>query len=353
MKKIIDTMRRIAHWIEGPKTFKPAQRFNPKHDVRLAVVTDRRLLLELENIDQHPPEDPLNRPPCYLLNTLRMMPTFPYEADAITMESLRSADDYKRLENHGCVIVHIDKSVRPAFITELLARLPSRVRIMNQHVTDIRKREMGEIVKRFGFDTLEIDPGADPETPVFIKSNWNSGDAPKVVYEHCLLREVPAKVWRDPDLTVQRFVEERVPGLPGCRRLRRFIIAGGEIVHQNFLGTTPLLKGDTSLCWEYRRDVRRMPKDTELLGGLAARSLGFTYYDIDDKTRLISERVQALAQNIGVDFGSIDTIAPDAEHIYILDVNTTPLQRGLPQTIKEILADALAIHVSGANAVSP
>jgi len=349
--KIIDTMRRLARWIEGPIKFKPPKRFNPKDDVRLAVLADRRLLLDRKNTDYPFSANPFDWPPRYMLNILLLMPTFPYEADVVMIDSLRSPDDYKRLENHNCVIVHIDLSVRPDLVNEIINRLPPRVRILNRRVTDIRKREMGEIVKRFGFATPEIDANADPETPVFIKSNWNAGDTPKQVYEYRTLRDVPPKVWQNPDLIVQRFIEERVLGVPGCRRLRRFLIVAGEMVQQEYLSMEPTLKGSTCLCWQYSRDIRCMPRDVELVGWEGARTLGFYYYDVDEKTRLIADRIKSFAENIGLDFGAIDTISPDPEHTYILDVNTTPLQRALTPAIKEILTNALAIHISRQKAV--
>jgi hypothetical protein len=248
------------------------------------------------------------------------------------------------------VIVHIDMTVRPPLVAEILNRLPPRVRVVNRTITDIRKRQMGQFLKRFGFAPPEIDSTAPPETPVFVKSNLNSGDASNRMYDYMLLRDVPPKVWKDPDATVQRFLEEPLAGLPGCRRMRRAMIVAGDVIWQEYFGMTPKIKGATCLTWHYTRDIRHIQRDVELLGFEGTRTAGFCYYDAGERTRAIADRIEALARDIGMDFGAIDTISPDPEHTYVLDVNTTPLQRGLSPAIKEIFADALARHVAASTA---
>ena len=46
-------------------------------------------------------------------------------------------------------------------------------------------------------------------------------------------------------------------------------------------------------------------------------------------------------QNIGFHFGTVDTITPSANELYILDINCTPWERGIPISLVKILARSL------------
>jgi len=317
----------------------------PKSDVRLAVLTDNWFVADRDDSAYPESRGAFNRPPRYLLNKLIMAPAFPFETDVFPIESFTRADEARRLEKYTCVIVHICKSVRPGLADAILEKLPPGIRIMNLQVRDVRKRQMGEIIGRSGFPVPEVGRNSDPDTPVFIKSNWNSGDAPEKVYRQCRLGEVPDEVWENPDLTVQRFFEERVTSISQYRRMRRFVIVAGEILQQEFLGTEPKIKTHTSPCIRYSRDIRCMPRDLEVTGRQNTSLPSFHYYDTDEKTRRISQRVQKFASDIGLDIGAIDTITPADGATYIIDVNPTPYQRNLPEAMRDIFADALVKQI--------
>ncbi len=307
--------------------------------VRLAVLTDRKFLADRDSRNFSKIDVQLKRFPAYLLNRIMLSPRFPSRPDIILHESLTGVDDCRRLEGYDCIIVHIDKSVRPALVNAILERLPPRILVTNRQMTDIRKKQMNEIIGRFGFPLPEVRRDAGADTPVFVKSNWNVVDAPEKIYRQCRLGEVTDEVWRNPDMTVQRFFEEIVEETGGCRRIRRFVVAAGEIVQGELFSKKLNIKGRTMMFGQYSRDIRCMPRDLELLGRQNLKQMGFYYYD-DEKTREISQRMQKLAADTGLDIGAIDTVTSDGA-TYALDVNTTPYQRQMPEAIRDIFAGAL------------
>ena len=123
------------------------------------------------------------------------------------------------------LILHIDLSVLPRAVLRFARRYPQ---VLNHHVRDIRKRT---------FSTLLVARDGDYKGPVIVKSNLNFGGGPEsgnhpirlVRFYHRARRlyfrlltgnwgyriysspsEVPAVIWRDPYLVVEKFVPERI-----------------------------------------------------------------------------------------------------------------------------------------------
>lgn len=113
------------------------------------------------------------------------------------------------------VIVHVDLSVVPLPYLELAARYP---RALNGRVHDIRKSRTSSLLLRREDDW---------DGPVIVKSDLNFGGVPEQVLGlvpraagdrvstpsdyrvHERLQDVPAEVWNDEHLVVERFLPER------------------------------------------------------------------------------------------------------------------------------------------------
>jgi len=221
-------------------------------------------------------------------------------------------------------IVHVDLTRVPAGFAPWSRRFP---RALNAGVRDVSKRAISRHL---------VGPEDGTTGPVIVKSNLNYGGRPEralaraargrgllrriaralrrrrepavdprayPVYESAL--RVPARVWRDPELVVERFLPERDGGFYCARK------------HWVF--------GDRVLCWRAR--------GTEPVVKAAVV--------VDRSVIPASPAVEAFRREIGLDFGKIDFTLPAGEPA-ILDVNPTPgcgrrgLPKGLPPLVEHL-----------------
>jgi hypothetical protein len=211
-------------------------------------------------------------------------------------------------------IVHVDLTRVPETHLEWARRFP---RALNAEVRDVSKRAVSVHLVR---------PGDGYEGPVIVKSDLNYGGRPERalaragrrrgllgrlaralrpdpgaavdprayrVYESA--DQVPARVWRDPGLVVERFLPER----------------DGDL----FCVRKHWVLGDRVLCWRAR----------------ATRPVVKASCVVDRTVMAASDAVEAFRREIGLDFGKIDFTQVAGEPA-ILDVNPTPGcgRRGLP-----------------------
>lgn len=200
-------------------------------------------------------------------------------------------------------LLHIDLTRVPAAYQALAARYP---RALNAAVDDIAKRRVA--------DGLLRSPG-EYDGPVMVKTDLNHGGAPErrlgrgllarlrdrlpdrwagrppgggyAVFRHAA--EVPAWVWRRPELVVQRFFAER----RGARyALHQWFFLGSASVVSTLLSDGPLVK------WETR--VGDLPLHDEVPPELRRRRA-----------------------ELGFDYGKFDFVV-EAGQARLLDANTTP-----------------------------
>ncbi len=212
-------------------------------------------------------------------------------------------------------LVHIDLTTVPERILALGASYP---RAFNARVADISRR-------RYSAHTVGPDDGY--RGPVIIKSNCNYGGLPEMKARHGRwtgkllvgLRQrlpwwitrrpgthnypiledagaVPAWVWADPALLVERFTPEFEDGLYWTRY---WLFCGHRDYAVRFGCPTPLVKAGNAV-------VRQT---------------------LDD----VPEAVRALRQRLDLDYGKIDYVTHDG-HTVILDVNKTNAYRLLEAT---------------------
>lgn len=209
------------------------------------------------------------------------------------------------------VIVHVDLSVVPDSYLEFAARYPVAV---NGRVTDIRKRTIGR--------DLTLEAGDAWTGPVIVKSDLNYGGLPerrrldqagdprllRALRPHLSrwgltppslgasgpasyrvlesLAEVPAAVFGDPALVVQKFLPER-DGPHYCVR------------HYSFLG-------DRSSCVRLRT-----------AGPIVNGTNSAPVEPVD-----IHPRIVELREELGFDYGKFDFVVVDGEAV-LLDANKT------------------------------
>ncbi len=177
-------------------------------------------------------------------------------------------------------ILHIDRTVVPQPYLEAIKRYPATV---NGTVADIRKR---------AYSRLLLARGDDYTGPVIVKSDFNSGGKPEQgkrniarrkgrlsgpqerasaeyrVYES--LGEVPAGVWQDPGLVVEKFLPEREGDdyfLHYC-----YFLGDAEFALR-LRSRSPVVKGANTI------EVREVPPPPELRA--LRRQMGFGYGKFD------------------------------------------------------------------------
>lgn len=147
-----------------------------------------------------------------------------WRADGLRVEYLRGT---RRFVPADVLMLHVDLSVLPGQVLRFARRYP---RVINQHVSDIRKRTYSQLI---------IDRQSGYTGRVIVKTDLNFGGGPESgghpnralrlyyrarrgyfrlltgsrgyrIYES--VEQVPALVWHDPYLIVERFVPERQGG---------------------------------------------------------------------------------------------------------------------------------------------
>jgi hypothetical protein len=199
------------------------------------------------------------------------------------------------------LFLHVDLSVLPQDVNSFAQRYPV---VINQHVRDIRKRT---------FSTLMVSRKGGYTGPVIVKSNFNFGGSPESgkhpspayrayhrarrVYFRLLTgswgyqiyaspKHVPAPIWCDPNLVVERFVPERVGSEYAVRTYHYF----GE--RESFFLLTspePIVKSGPA--------TRMHPLAPD-------------------------PRLRAFRHKLKLDYGKIDYVLADGEPV-VLDLNKT------------------------------
>lgn len=198
------------------------------------------------------------------------------------------------LPEADAAFVHVDMTFVPKRFAERAAHYPIAI---NARVTDISKRHI--------CNTL-VDPDDDYVGPVIVKTNYNHraiaerriGLVKKdwdwilppdryPVYEY--KADVPARVWRDPDLVVQRLHVER----RGDYYVNHnWYFLGDRDLVTTFFRSDPVSKTDT--------EVRRLPMSED-----------------------VPEKLRRIRAELGFDYGKFDFVMEEGEPV-LLDANATP-----------------------------
>lgn len=206
------------------------------------------------------------------------------------------------------IINQVDLTVTPRPYIRLLERYPAAI---NGGLLDISKR----LVCRGHL----VTPGDGYRGPVIVKTGLNYGGKPEqrlrrrrgilgrtvarlfsshvpTVLEpeqyliHSTPDLVPAEVWTDPDLVVQRFYEDRDEN--GLYRNRHWYVFGDRSFHVMVASREPVIKGSNIVDRQFL-EVSTPPE------------------------------LETLRKDMGVDFGRFDYIMANGTAI-VLDVNRTP-----------------------------
>jgi hypothetical protein len=214
------------------------------------------------------------------------------------------------------VFVHIDVSVVPDEYLAFAAQFPVAV---NGNARDIRKTAVSRFL---------VKPGDRWTGPVMVKSNYNTGGATEAMYNTAAaLRrrpepfpdvrvhksypvypspaEVPASVWSDPSLVVERFLPEQ-DKKGYWRRVWRF--CGDKGFCNRYCAPTPAFTGSTATD----REIAEVP-----------------------------EELHAERKRLGFDYGKFDFVMHRGKPV-LFDANRTPAASGGLDQFPERQYNALA-----------
>jgi hypothetical protein len=202
-------------------------------------------------------------------------------------------------------LLHANMTVVPAEYLELANRYPV---VINGATTDISKRRVSQQI---------LSATDDYAGPVIVKTDLNYGGRPELKQARQRgtpqtdpkdahwntvrsltkypilrsLRDVPAGVWQNPHLVVDKFTPER--NAAGEFVLRIWIFLGDRSLHYSCISREPVIKSGTTL----RREQ----------------------LDRDD----IPEHLRRRRRELGFDYGKFDYVQIDGQ-VQLLDANKTP-----------------------------
>jgi hypothetical protein len=243
-------------------------------------------------------------------------------------------DDPEQRVDADVALIHVDATHRPPAYEAVLAHYP---RVINGRVRDISKRRVSvQLVTRF----------SDYDGPVIVKTNRNSFGHPEQrtgarsgthptlstrILDRFLpamsrirgtgaypvypsLCDVPAPIWWDRRLVVEKFLPERDGDLYCLRNWTFF--GDRELVTRSF-AESPIVKRSTMLRYEVLDEV--------------------------------PDAIRAARQRLGFDYGKFDFVIHDGEPI-LLDANATPGCSGQRNEKLEAFAEDLAGGLVGVRA---
>ncbi len=214
--------------------------------------------------------------------------------------------------------LHVDLTRIPADYARALARYP---RVVNGATRDIDKRSVSaNLVAR----------GDGYSGPVIIKTDLNSGGMPEAFLNRQAIQkgrppatprrvmrgrypvldsvdDVPAEVWLDPDLVVEKFLPERDPR---GYAMRVWIFLGDRERCTRLVGPHPVVKGSDVIVREPGQPV--------------------------------PDELRAARARLGFDYGKFDFVLHEGR-VVLLDVNRTPT---VPANLSRPVAE-LVEHLAG------
>jgi hypothetical protein len=232
------------------------------------------------------------------------------------------------------ILVHIDASQPDAFVggfEDLCCNAGSAgIAVWNGAVRDIRKRSLQQQLRNCELPTVATTFAGDPAELLIIKTDLNSrgisewsltaterarlGWPPPrktvldglTTYQVKRRAEVPKSWWNDPDLAVERFVENP------DGRIARVYFAGEQVSVSTGRVAGPVRRmNDAVDRFDYLADRSSLldPRVAELMGSA---------------TLAAALSALAFATFCGLDFGAIDLVFDGAGLPYIVDLNLTP-----------------------------
>lgn len=303
------------------------------------VIADHRFMTDYRN--RGTASVPVwNSPPRYLLGRLISSPHFSHEVTFIPYKpsSVHSCCAELRTCDYG--IIHIDATMRPPELLEASKSIPLHFPLVNRYISDIRKSTLHGLLQSYHLMTPDLHPTTDEDTLAFVKSDFNAGDAPKRVYERCRHGDLSSATRKDCTLIVQRFVKDDISAQHQYYRVRRFIIVGQEIIQVEYFSRHFVVKRSTS-AWQYSRDIGNLDSDLRLFETPNISSLGYNFRDFYGELGNCFGDMLKFIKGIGFQFGSVDVITPFPHEFYVLDINCTPWERGIPDSLVKILAQSL------------
>ena len=220
------------------------------------------------------------------------------------------------LDGIDVAFLHIDLSVHNSDITNAInVSLPENIRVYNRKITDITKKHI---------ETAYVSMGGPKLT--LTRSDSYKGRGYKVMPSE----EVSDNDWNNQDLLIQPFISsKRDFQEDGYGRMDRYVKFLEEIVCCSFFSKEPIIKRSTSI-WEYFRDLNELERDFKSKKRICLNDEKIFYRTLTSNEILYRNTILELADLIGLDFGSIDTITTPDGKLYVLDVNKTPWERGIP-----------------------
>jgi hypothetical protein len=198
--------------------------------------------------------------------------------------------------------------------------------VLNSSVTSISKHDVQRTCAEAGLPTTRAECHGDPDEILILKTDRNYGGEKELQltveerqylgmpphdlwspghdgYRTLRRGDVPEHHWNVPDVTVERFVENRRHVFYRC------YVAGASLVVSRVIDPSPLKKmpiGIERTSWFLDlRTTACMQGGTTPPGHVVAM-------------------VRRFCLCAGLDFGALDVVEDDFERCYIVDVNTTP-----------------------------
>jgi hypothetical protein len=231
------------------------------------------------------------------------------------------------------MLVHLDISDNGPFITdatEFLRILAQRnVTVLNGQVRDIRKSTVQSACTSFGLPSVKPAPIGDPDELLIVKTDLNSAGARELrltaeqrarynlpATTHQLKNrdgyfvsrraELTADIWNDPNLAVERFMQN-----PHGRFFRVYVLVNAVVISVGHVGSQIKRIGSADRRENYW--LWRQGENIQMCSGTSS-----------DIPSGLLRTMGVFIDRFHLDFGAMDVVESEAGDFYIIDVNKTP-----------------------------
>ena len=268
------------------------------------IIVDRRFMADLKAADT-PSLEKWNQPPRYLLGKLLQSAKLEEMPKLLLYEAILEGDVDIELYKPQTVMIHVDRTIRPDSLQICISNNTQKIRFINAQLADIRKSKLKDILQQNGM----MYPNPQKDSLVFIKSNYNAGDAENRTYSICTYNDALNLVLADSNLIMQRFVRDAIYNGSPIGRLRRFIIVGKEIVQVEYFSANDTIKRSSS-NWQYSRDIHNMNSDEKYIGMRCFSDAGIHYLNFRDQLGGHYDTLLKILSLLCLEFGTLDVITP-------------------------------------------
>lgn len=242
------------------------------------------------------------------------------------------------------ILIHADQTFRDDKLVNIINDLCTDFEVWNSHINDISKTNVDEIGEKIGLERLIIND-RKYNGFVFLKTNNNAGDSPKDLekFQYKLMHssEVPAQLWEDNGIVIQKYIDGSASKYKDYARIDRVLFLNNEhVIITRYGRDKSKIKVNDTISF-YSKEVSNLSKYLRFLNSKKQFNVPYSInLDLIQKTALT--KTKEIQKKLNMNFGSVEFMKDyESNKIYLIDINHTSFSRKVDETYISIFYEEL------------